>query len=94
MVLVLLEPSFKEDSQVMFKFFSKPMKNNLLIQFGTCLSRNVIFSSLRQDLIRRMLNCSVQLPMDERIAITNEYIQLMSNSGQSFSITKVVVLQA
>ena len=70
------------------------MMNNLLIQFGTSLEQNVIFSSLRQDLIRRMLNCNRLLPMDERVNIIDEYIQLMSNSGHSYTFTKAVVLQA
>ena len=52
----------QEDGKVLFKFFRKPMANNVVIQFGTGLPKNVIFSALRQDLVRRMLNCCSDLP--------------------------------
>ena len=78
---------------VRFKFFSKPMSNNLLIQYGTCLSKNTIFRSLRQDMVRRMVHCSQDLPWEERVNIVEDYIQLLVNSKHSFPFIKAVISQ-
>ena len=77
-----------------FKFFSNPMSNNLLIQRGSALPKNIIFSSLRQDLIRRLCNCSKEVDIDERLQIINSYIQLLVNSQHIYPFIKSVVLQA
>ena len=84
----------QENGKVLFKFFRKPMANNVVIQFGTGLPKNVIFSALRQDLVRRMLNCSSDLPWGERLKVIEDYIQLMVNSNHSFPFIKAIVLQA
>ena len=70
------------------------MSNNVVIQYGTGLPKNVIFSALRQDLVRRMLNCSSDLLWDERLKVIEDYIQLMVNSNHSFPFIKAIVLQA
>ena len=47
-----------EDGFILYKFFSKPMKNNLVIENGSALPRNIVFGSLRQEVIRRLINTS------------------------------------
>ena len=84
----------QESGKILFKFFSKPMANNISIQYGTGLSRNIIFSSLRQELIRRMLNCSIELDWDERMHIVEDFVQLLINSGHRYPFIKSVTLQA
>ena len=86
-----MQTRIMDDGTVRLKFFSKPMSNNLFIQFGTCLGKNVIFSSLRQDLVRRMLHCSLDTPWDERLQVVEEYIQLLVNRRHSFPFIKAVV---
>ena len=83
-----------ESGEIMFKFFSKPMANNITIQQGTGLSKNVVFSSLRQELVRRMVNCSIKLDWDERLEIVRDFVQLLINSGHKFSFIKSLTLQA
>ena len=69
------------------------MANNLAIQFGTALPKNTVFSALRQDLVRRMLNCSTDLSWADRLKVIEDYIQLLVNSGHSFRFIKAVILQ-
>ena len=80
--------------KILYKFFSKPMSNNLTIQYGTGLAKNTIFSALRQELIRRMTNCSLELQWDERLAVINDFIQLLVNSGHKYAFIKSLTLQA
>ena len=84
----------QESGQILFKFFTKPMSNNITIQFGTGLAKNVIFSALRQELIRRMVNCCTELDWDSRLSIVSDFIQLLVNSGHRYAFIKSVTLQA
>ena len=57
------------------------------------MSKLCVFSSLRQDLVRRLINTDYQEGVDYRIDIINTFIQLMVNSNHSFQYIKSVVLQ-
>ena len=70
------------------------MANNILLEESTALSKGTIFSSLRQDLLRRMLNTRRETEWEKRIQIIEQYIQLLVNSGHKYSFTKSIVLQA
>ena len=84
----------QDSGKILYKFYTKPMANNLTIQYGTGLAKSTVFSSLRQELIRRMLNCSVELEWDERLQIVEEYVQLLINSGHKYPFIKAIILQA
>ena len=84
----------QETGKILFKFFSKPMANNLTIQYGTGLAKNTIFSALRQELIRRLTNCSLEVDGEERLHVINQFIQLLINSGHRYAFIKSVTLQA
>ena len=79
---------------ISYQFFSKPMASNLVLQIGTALSRNCVFSSLRQDLVRRLINTDLKVVDNIRIQIVEQFIQLMVNSGHKYQYIKSVVLQA
>ena len=83
-----------DNGRITYKYYAKPMSNNLLLQKGTSLSKSCIFSSLRQDLVRRLINTWVEEDTQTRISIIKDFIQLMVNSGHKFSYVKAVVLQA
>ena len=83
----------QDDGVIEFKFFSKPMNNNLVIQKGTGLPKEIIFASLRQEVIRRMLNCSTRTELDERLLVLEDFIQLLVNSGHNYAFIKAIMLQ-
>ena len=83
-----------EKKKISFKYFSKPMASNLVIQMGTALSQQTVFSSLRQDLCRRLANTGIMEGIDEKITVIGKFIQQMRNSGHKFQFIKSVVLQA
>ena len=88
-----VQTQVQRDGTILYKFFRKPMANNLVIQFGSALPKNIIFSALRQDLVRRMVSCSNNLEWEERLCVVEDYVQLLVNSGHSFSFIKAVILQ-
>ena len=79
---------------VKYKFYNKPMTSNLILENGTALSSGCVFSSLRQDLVRRLYNSDLSMGIQFRIGLVNDYIQLLVNSGHKFSYIKSIVLQA
>ena len=86
--------NIKKNGYVVYEFFNKPMSRNTVLTFGTALSRSCIFSSLRQDLVRRLSHTDLSLGPGARIIVINQFIQLMVNSGHRFEFIKAVVLQA
>jgi len=84
----------KRNGYVAYEFFSKPMSRNNVLTYGTALSRTCIFSSLRQDLVRRLSNTDLSLGPEVRLKLISQFIQLMVNSGHRFQFIKAVVLQA
>ena len=84
----------RPDWEVEFMYFSKPMSSELVIQCGTALSKQTVFSSLRQDLIRRLMNTSEHFQIESQVNIIEKFTQSLSNSGHSYSFSKSVILQA
>ena len=78
---------------VSYKFFNKPMSSNIVLQNGTALSRECVFSSLRQEIVRRLGNCDKSMGKEYRIKIVEDLIQLLVNSGHKFTYIKSVILQ-
>ena len=70
------------------------MENNRVLDKSTALSKGTIFSALRQNLVRQMLNTSRLVNMEKRIAIIERFVQLMVNSGHKFQFIRAVVQQA
>ena len=55
-----------DNGKIDYSFFMKPMKNNLVIQRGTALSRQIVFSSLRQEVVRRLINTREATDMENK----------------------------
>ena len=70
------------------------MANNVLLESSTALSKATIFSSLRQDLVRRLLNTRREADWSTRIEVIEEYTQLLANSGHKYAFAKSIILQA
>ena len=81
------------DGYILYKFFSKQMARNQLLSYGTALSKGCIFSSLRQDLVRRLYNTDREMGTQCRLQIIKQFIQLAVNGGHKFQFIKSVVLQ-
>ena len=70
------------------KHFTKPTNDNIFIQRGTALIEETVFSSLRQERIRRMKYTSVDINIADRKDITEEFIQVLVNSGYRFAYVR------
>ena len=57
----------EDDGSITYKFFSKPTNSNLVIENGTALPKNIIFGSLRQEIVRRLQNTSTTVGKDVKV---------------------------
>ena len=84
----------RNDGEVEFLHYMKPMASRLVIQYGTALGKQTVFASLRQELIRRLLHISDHFGVVEQKKVIEDFTQSLANSGHSYSFTKSVILQA
>ena len=52
--------------KLMFRFYEKPTVPNRVLQKQTALSEDCIRASLNQEVVRRLLSCSPDLPLCEK----------------------------
>ena len=69
--------------QVKFEFFSKPMAAKKVMLASSAQPWGQKRTTLTQELIRRLLNCSKELPCSAKRKHLNNYMQLLKNSGYS-----------
>ena len=70
-----VETKILDNGKIDYRFFMKPMKNNIVIECGTALSRDIVFSSLRQELVRRLINTSTTADKKTQIDNIEGFIQ-------------------
>ena len=88
-----MQTRVSDNGSIEYRFFSKPTNNNLVVENGTALPRNIIFGSLRQEVVRRLLNTSIEADDSVKVRLIEDMIQLMVNSKHKFAFIKSVVLQ-
>ena len=64
-------------------FFEKPTCPNRVLHKVTALSEGSIRATLTQETVRRLRNCSQNLPAEEKQTILSNFAQKMKNSGHS-----------
>ena len=74
--------------------FEKKTCPNLVIQRETALAADSVRSTLMQEVIRRLLNCSLDLDLPEKHTILSTFAQKMLNSGHSIESTRIVPVHA
>ena len=84
----------RQDGEIEFLHYTKPMASGLLVQNGTALGKQTVFASLRQDLIRRLLHVSDHFGVVEELKVIEDFTQSLANSGHKYSFSKSVILQA
>ena len=70
-----------ENGNILYSFYEKEMKSPFCILEQSALPDNTKISSLSQDVVRRMLNISDQVPQEERNSITEIFISKLIRSG-------------
>ena len=81
-----------KDGIIEYEFFEKPMSANTVLHAKTALSEQVKFSSLTQEVVRRLLHTSRRLPGSTRLDCLESLSQKMVNSGHRPNYIKKVMI--
>ena len=81
-----------EGKKLMYEFYEKPMSAKTVIRRNSALSENTKVASLSQDLIRRMKNTSLDLPIAARVQIVDEFSSKLLTSGYSREQIKKIAI--
>ena len=82
-----------ENGLIKYSFYEKPTVGNKVLNKDTALPVSSIWSSLLQETVRRLLNCSEDLDINEKQQILSKYAQKLVNSGHSVSSSKILIVQ-
>ena len=72
----------------MFRFYSKPMSSNTVLQRASAMPENMKIASLNQEVIRRMLNTSEDLEDSNRLDIIDDFGKKIRNSAYCLEQTR------
>ena len=76
-----LEIWVQPGGRVLYQHYEKPMNTNLVIQKSSALSENTKVSSLTQEVVRVLLNCSEDLDDSSRVEYLNKLSTKIRTSG-------------
>ena len=65
---------------------------NLVLQKDTALSPTNVRASLTQETVRRLLNCSVTLPVEDKQVILSKFARKLLNSGHSIASSRYILV--
>ena len=82
-----------EGRQVKYKFFEKPTVGNQVLNRNTALPVASLRSSLLQETIRRLQNCSLDLDLGAKQEILSTYGLKLINSGHSIKSARILLVQ-
>ena len=66
---------------VLYTFFEKPTSSNQMLHRNTALSENTKMATMNAEIVRRMMNVSENLPIQERTVVLDNVAQKLTNSG-------------
>ena len=94
MTLPTLDTSlWVSNGQIKHKFYEKPTIGNQVLNKDTALPTASLWSSLLQETVRRLINCSLDLEQTEKQRILSEYAIKLINSGHSVRSTRIILVQ-
>ena len=71
------------DGIIEYEFYEKPMAANTVLHAKTALSEQTKFSSLTQEVVRRLVHTSRRLEHSTRMEVLETLCQKMANSGHT-----------
>ena len=81
-----------ENNQIMHEVFEKDMCPNKVLQKSTALSTELIRASLNQEVVRHLLCCSQNLPLERKDEILSIFAQKLINSRFSLRSSQLILV--
>ena len=80
-----------EDNKIKHTYFQKHMKTPYVIMERSGTSYHQKFQILSNELVRRLSNIDISLPLEERIETTEQYTKELKTSGYSVKQSREIV---
>ena len=77
---------------VKFKFYEKPVGASRTLQKRTAMCENSKIQILSNDVVRRLSNCSEDLPREDLIVMIDKYAQKLVNGGFTVDQTRKILV--
>ena len=81
-----------ENNRFKYEFYEKPTCPNKVLQKDTALSEDSVRASLNQEVVRRLLLCSEDLPIERKQEILSKFAQKLLNSGFSLTSSQIILV--
>ena len=85
---------FVSDNIFKFSFFEKPMRSGKSLDAYTALPANIIKSSLRQEIVRRLTNTHPSIEHIEKLSILDTFYDKLHISGHSHADISLLFIEA
>jgi hypothetical protein len=80
------------DNMVLYRFYEKPTNPNTVLHMRTAMAEDSKIRSLSNEVIRRLLNTSEDVPDSVRCAILDTFAQKLYNSGYGLYQIRRIIL--
>ena len=87
-----LEIRVDDLNKVIYRYYEKPMIPNMVLHKRSAMPESTRRSTLNQELIRRMVNTSEMVPIEERIEIIDKYATKLMNSEYPLDETRNIII--
>ena len=85
---------FSQGGRIRHVFFEKSMRTDKCLDANTALSQQSLRSSLRQEIVRRLLNTDLETPISEVVVILDNFYVKMAKSGHPHDQIRVLFVEA
>ena len=83
----------ENNRSIKYSFYEKPTVGNRVLMKETALPLSSIRSSLLQETVRRLQNCSSDLDIKVKQEILSRFANKLINSGHSLKSTRIILVQ-
>ena len=80
------------DNKILYQYYEKPMVPNMVLHRRSAMPEGTRRATLNQELIRRMVNTSEMVEIENRIEIVDRYAQKLINSEYSLEQTRGAIV--
>ena len=87
-----LEIRVNDQNKVIYRYYEKPMIPNMVLHKRSAMPESTRRSTLNQELIRRMVNTSEMVSMEERVGIVDKYATKLMNSEYPLEEARNIII--
>ena len=85
---------FDDNGKVLHSFFEKPMRISKSLDAKSALPEITVTATLRQEIVRRLLNMHLDIPISEKLCVLDNFYEKLIKSGHAHEKIQVIFIEA